>query len=136
MIKIIISQEIYKQLQEKDSLLNRQDILVFQTASNDETLKIHSAEKVNLIITELDMPGTTSEILFATIRKNPELRRVMVLMITPNNMKSIERCSRCTADAVITRPLNPALVLAKVQNLLDLYWRETSRLRVSVAGKV
>ncbi|HYA87735.1 MAG TPA: response regulator [Nitrospirota bacterium] len=135
-MKIIISQDIYKLFQDKDSLLNRQDIIVFQTGSNDETLKIHLAEKVNLIIAELDMPGMTSELLYATIRKNPELRHVMVLMISPNTMKSVERCSRCMADAVITKPANPALILAKAQSLLDISWREASQVRVSANGKV
>ncbi len=80
MIKIIISQGIYKLLQEKECLLNRQDIVVFPTGSNDETLKIHLAEKADLIISELDMPGMASELLYSTIRKNAELQRVAVLI--------------------------------------------------------
>jgi CheY-like chemotaxis protein len=135
MIKIIISQDIYKLMQEKDSLLKRQDIIVFPTGSNDETLKIHLAEKVNLIITELDMPGIASEFLYNMIRKNTELRMVAVLMICPNNNKSIEQCSRCMVDAVILRPVNPELIMAKAQHLLDLSLREASRVRVPLNGK-
>jgi len=135
-MKIIIAEDIYKLLQDKDSLLNRKDIIVLPTGSNDETLELHLAHKVNLIITELDMPGMTSELLFSRIRKSTELRQVSVLMISPNNMKSIERCARCMADAVITGPVNPTLILAKTQDLLDLSWRKTSRMRISVNGKV
>jgi CheY-like chemotaxis protein len=134
MIKIVISQGIYKLLQEKECLLNRQDIIVFPTQSNDETLNIHLAEKVDLIISELDMPGMTSELLYSTIRKNAELQRVAVLLVCPNNMKSLERCSRCMADAAIPN-LNPALIMAKAQNLLNLSLRGTSRVRVSIKGK-
>ncbi|HUI45901.1 MAG TPA: PilZ domain-containing protein [Nitrospirota bacterium] len=135
MLKVIISESIHKLLQEKDSLLNRQDISVFQTRSNDETMKIHLAEKANLIVTELDMPGMDSELLYSMIRKDKELQRVAVLMICPNNMKSIERCSHCMADAIILRPVNPALILAKAQQLLDLSWRDTYRARVLINGK-
>ncbi len=134
MIKIIISQGIYKLLQEKECLLNRQDIVVFPTSSNDETQKIHFAEKADLIISELDMPGMASELLYSTIRKNAELKRVAVLMVCPNNMKSLERCSRCMADAAIPS-LNPALIMAKAQNLLNLSLRDTSRVRISIKGK-
>jgi hypothetical protein len=134
MIKIIISQDIYNLLQEKESLLNRQDIMVFPTNSNDETLKIHFAEHANLIISELDMPGMASELLYSTIRKNTELQRVAVLMICPNNIKSIERCSRCMADAAIPQ-MNPALILAKAQHLLNLSLRDTFRVPISIKGK-
>jgi len=136
MLKIIISQGIYKLLQEKNSLLNRQDIIVFPTDSNDETLKIHIAEQVNLIIAELDMPGMSSELLYSMVRKNTKLRRVALLMICPNNNESIERCSRCMADAVILRPLNPSLILAKAQNILDLSSREIFRVQCSDNAKV
>lgn len=135
MYKILISQSIDKLLQEKDSLLSRQDITTFVTNSNDETLKIHLAEHVNLIIAELDMPGMTNEVLYSMIRKSPELKQVAIIIICPNNIKSIERCSRCMADAVIMQPLDPALILAKAQYFLDLSLRETTRIRASVQGK-
>ncbi len=108
--------------------------MVFPSGSNDETLKIHSAEQVNLIISELDMPGMASELLYSTIRKNAELQRVIVLIVCPNNMKSIERCSRCMADAAIPQ-MNPTLILAKAQNLLNLSLRDTSRVPISIKGK-
>ena len=135
MIKIIISQGIYELMQGKNSLLNRQDIMVFPTGSNDDTLKIHLAEQVNLIIADLDMPGMASELLYSMIRKNAELRRVAILIICPNNNKSIERCSRCMADAIVVRPVKPALILAKAQLLLDLSLRENFRAPVSINGK-
>jgi CheY-like chemotaxis protein len=135
MIKIIISQGIYNLLQEKESLLKRQDVVVFPTASNDEILKIHFAEQADLIISDLDLPGMASELLYSTIRKNTELQRVAVIMICPNNIKSIERCSRCMADAAIPHPVNPALIMAKAQHLLNLSLRETSRVPISIKGE-
>ncbi len=135
MIKVIISNNIYKLMQKNRSLLNRQDIRVFSTDSNDETLKIHLAEHVNLIVADLDMPGMANELLYPMIRKNTELQRVAILIVSPNNNDSIEQCSRCMPDSIIVRPVNHSLILAKAQHLLDLSVRESSRVWVSLNGK-
>ncbi len=136
MKKVIIQQELHKMLQEKDSFLNRSDIRVFISNSNDETLNIHRAECVSLIITLLDMPGMSSEHLFSLIKKEASLRDVSVLMVCPNNPAAIELSSRCGASAVLLRPVNPALLLAKAQQLLNIHAsRETCRVLLKIEGK-
>lgn len=128
----MIAQDINKILQQKNSFLKRADIKVFTAASNDEALKIHREERVHLIITQLDMPGMTSEQFCSLVREDPELRAVSVIMICTNNRAEIEQSSRCRANAVILRPVNPALLLAKAQQLLDISWRETYRVLLSL----
>jgi CheY-like chemotaxis protein/Tfp pilus assembly protein PilZ len=134
MKKVLIAQGIHKLLQQKNSFLDRADMEVFTAASNDETLEIHREKRVHLIITELDMPGMRSEQLFSLIRKDPELRAVSVLMICPDNPAAIEQSARCSANAALPRPVKPAMLLAKAQQLLDIAWRETYRVLVSVEG--
>jgi two-component system chemotaxis response regulator CheY len=132
MKKIMVAQDINKILQQKNSFLQRADIKVFTAASNDEALKIHREERVHLIITQLDMPGMASEQFCSLVREDPELRAVSVIMICTNNRAEIEQSSRCRANAVILRPVNPALLLAKAQQLLDISWRETYRVLLSL----
>jgi CheY-like chemotaxis protein len=132
MKKIMIAQDINKTLQQKNSFLKRADIKVFTAASNDEALKIHREERVHLIITQLDMPGMATEQFCSLVREDPELRAVSVIMICTNNRAEIEQSSRCRANAVILRPVNPALLLAKAQQLLDISWRETYRVLLSL----
>lgn len=132
MKKILIAQDINKILQQKLSFLQRADVKVFTAASNDEALKIHREERVNLIITQLDMPGMASEQFCSLVREDPELRAVSVIMICTNNRGEIEQSSRCRANAVILRPVNPALLLAKAQQFLDIAWRENYRVLLSL----
>ena len=134
MKKVLIGQDVHKTLRQKNSFLDRTDIKIFTTASNDETLKIHQEERVHLIITEIDMPGMNSEQLFSLIRKDADLRSVSVLMICPNTPAALEQSSRCGANAVLLRPVSPAMLLAKAQQLLEIAWRETYRVLVSVEG--
>jgi len=120
-------------LQQKNSFLQRADIKVFTAASNDEALKIHRRERVHLIITQLDMPGMASEKFCSLVREDPELRAVPIILICTNNSPEIELSSRCRANTVILRPINPALILAKAQELLDITWRENYRVLISLS---
>ena len=120
-------------MQQKNSFLQRADIKVFTAASNDEALKIHRRERVHLIITQLDMPGMASEKFCSLVREDPELRAVPIILICTNNSPEIELSSRCRANTVILRPINPALILAKAQELLDITWRENYRVLISLS---
>ncbi|HXY54439.1 MAG TPA: PilZ domain-containing protein [Nitrospirota bacterium] len=133
MKKIIIAQDISSILQQKNSFLQRADIKVFTAASNDELLKIHRDERADLIITQLDMPGMATEKFCSLVRGDSELGAVSIIMICTNNSADIELSSRCRANAVILRPISPALILAKAQQLLDITWRETYRVLISLS---
>jgi CheY-like chemotaxis protein len=133
MKKILIAKDLHTLLQQKASLLNRSDIRIWTASTNDELLRIHSAEKVDLIITDLDLPGMSTEQMAATIRGSAELRMVQIIMACPNSRSAIEQCSRCKPNAVILRPINPGLLLARAQKILELGWRENIRVQVNVS---
>jgi DNA-binding response OmpR family regulator len=136
--KILIDRDISKLLLEKKSYLNRAEIQLFTAASRDEALEIHRAEHVDLIITDLDAAGMSSEQFCSLIRKAPELHRVSIIMVCACDTAQMERSSRAGANAIILKPIKSSFLLAKVKQLLNLSWRETYRiiLDVSVDGTV
>jgi len=119
MKKILIAQDICRAIRRGDSFLERADVVVFTAATNDETLEIHRRERVQLIITDLDMPGMGSEQLCSLIRKDPELSSVLMLMICPRSVAAIEKSLRCDVNGLLVRPVEPALLLARTEQLLD-----------------
>lgn len=133
MKKIIIAQDIYKILNQKNSFLDRADMLVLPIASQDEVLGVHRAERADLIITELDMPGMKCEELCSLISKGGELRAIPILIVCMNDKDALERGSRCGASAVIPRPFKSDVLLAKAKQLLNISWRETYRVLLSVS---
>lgn len=137
MKKILIARPIRELLEQDNTFLRRTDIAVFTAASNDEALRIHRAERANLIITELDMPGMASEEFCSLIREIPDLRTASVIMVCADAPEEIERSMRCRANAVLLRPVHPLLLMVKAQQLLDIASRETLRvlLNVSVDGQ-
>jgi CheY-like chemotaxis protein len=105
---------------------------LFTAATSEDILAIHKTEKVNLIIAPLDMPGMKSEQIYAAIRDDRELRAVSVILVCPDNPSDVERCSLCKANAVMTLPVNVSQLLEKSQQLMDISWRESYRVLLSV----
>ena len=72
------------------------------------------------------------EELCSAIRSDGALRKVSIIMICPDNAADIERSAQCKANAVLTMPVDPAVLLEKVRQLLEISWRESYRVLVSV----
>ena len=119
-------------LEKEKSLLNREGIKLFSAATTDDVLSTHRVEKVDIIIVELHTPGMKSEELCSTIRSDKILSKVSMIILCPDNTADIEKSTRCKANAVLTLPMDPAKLLEKVRQLLEISWREAYRVLVSV----
>jgi len=133
MKKVLVAQELHASLKQENSVLNRSDFAIFTAATNDELLKVHRAEHVNLIITQLEMPGMPTEQFCSVIRQEEALRAVSLIMVCGNNPAAIEKSSRCRANAVLLHPVHPLVLLVKAQQLLDIASRDTYRVLLSAS---
>ena len=132
MKKVLIAQELHALLEQDRSFLGRTDMQVFVAATNDEMLNIHRTERVDLIISKLDLPGMDSEKLYGLVREDAALRTVSTIMCCANTPEAIKKSSRCRVNAVLLEPLHPVLLMAKAQQLLDIAAREMIRVLLGV----
>lgn len=107
-------------LEQNESFVKRTDLKVFVAATNDEALKIHRVERVNLIITQLDMPGMDSDWFCSRIRDDKDLRAVSMIMVCADTPKAVNRSVQCRANAVLLHPVHPFVLMVKAQQLLDI----------------
>ena len=131
MQKIIITQDIKAFLDQKDHFLNRADVRVFSVASNEEALKIHRAEKADVIIADLDADVLKGELFCSTIREDKELCRVS-LIIAHSGDPNIQRISSCRANAFIEKSADPALFIEKARQLMSIPVREAYRTPIGI----
>lgn len=138
MKKVLLAPDIITLLVQHKSFLARADMQVFAADSNEEAFAIHREEKVHLIVMHLARYGMTTEKFCSIIRDDTDLSRVSVIIICANLQSDIEESSRCKANAILTRPVNPAILLEKSQQLLDISSRTSFRvlLNVTVEGTV
>jgi CheY-like chemotaxis protein len=132
MKKILIADVLKAVIGSEKSILNRVDVKLFVVSSNDEILAVHCAEKVNLIISKLDLPGMQSEDLYARIREDEELKQVSLILVSANEPADVERCNQCKPNEILTLPFGIAPLMEKVKKLLDVSWRESYRVLLSV----
>ncbi len=132
MKKVLIAHELHAYLEQDRSFLDRTDMQVFVAATNDEVLHIHRAERVDLIISKLDLPGMASETLYGLIREDAVLRTVSTVLCCANTPEAIKKSSQCRVNAVLLEPLHSVLLMAKAQQLLDIAARENIRVLLGV----
>jgi len=132
MKKILITEEIETDIEQALDFLKRQDIKVMTAGTNDDLLQIHQRERAGLIIAALNTPGMKSEDLYSSIRKDRALRAVSVILLCQDTPADIERSHHCNANTVMLLPIDIPLLRSKVQQLLDISWRESYRVLLSV----
>jgi DNA-binding response OmpR family regulator len=131
MKKILVADSIKSGI-ENEKFLRRSDVKLFTAATNDEILSVHRSEKVNLIISQLDVPGVNPEKVYAEIRKDADLRKVSLIMLCHDKLADKTRAERCSPNAILSLPVNFRLLLEKSQHLLNIPSREAYRVLLSV----
>ncbi len=130
---VVIADDLKYLITEKETSLDRADITVLTATTNDEILKIHQEQKCDLIITQLDMPGMQSEMLFNTIKENEELKRVSTIIVCRDTIAHREQSKKCGANAVFFVPVDPALLHITAQQLLHIAPRMAYRAVLAIA---
>jgi response regulator RpfG family c-di-GMP phosphodiesterase len=137
MKKVIIADPVLQSLTGDKGILQRADIRLLAARTNDEILSLHRSEKANLIISQLDMPGMLTENLLAEVRKDKDMQKVSLIMFTAGRAGDKSRAQRCNANEIMTFPIDKTSLFEKTQRLLNIPWRESYRvlLSVSIEGK-
>ncbi len=131
MKKVLLAHDINDLLEQNHTFLDRTDFTVFTAATHSEALAIHRIEQVDLIITQLDLPGMTGEQFCSLIREDSGLRRASVILLCANTPEAIKHAGRCRANAVLLQPIHPVVLMVKAQQLLNIAGRETLRVLLS-----
>lgn len=91
--------------------------------SNEDALKVHKREKAALIVTELYGSGMNGVEFCSRLREDADLRGVSVIMFCRDNEVELEEAARCRANAVLTLPVQRALLREHILRLLSISFR-------------
>ena len=137
MKKILIVDSVKAIVEKKKSIFSRSDFTILTAVSGEEAIKIHRAEKVDLIITDLDMPRMPGDVLCSIMRTDTKLKRVSIIIVCPNTESGFGRYESCGANAYIKKPIDLQELFQKASQLLDVPARLKMRflVKVTVKGK-
>ena len=131
--KVLIVENSRPLLEQEQSILSNRNLQVFTAASGQEALVIHKNEKVDLIVSRLDMPGTSGDSLCSLVRNDDTLKKVSFIMVCDNTPGDLERCQKCGANSYVIRPVDPAVLLEKASQLISIPQRTGIRVLIKVS---
>lgn len=134
MKKVIIAEDIKPLLDNDQSFLNRSDIKIFTSATNQEALALHTTEKADLIIAQLDTPEMNGETLSSLIRNDRTLSRVSIIIVCSDSEDDARRCLQCRANTFISSPIDidKEILLQEMQQLLHVAPRSSLRILLGI----
>jgi DNA-binding response OmpR family regulator len=88
--------------------------LVLEAADGLEGLRLARSAGVDLVITDIVVPGLDGRALCRAIRSAPELDRVSLLLISGEDSAGADQ----VADAFLPKPFNSRQLLAALEGLL------------------
>ena len=133
MKKILLVDNVRSILEREKSLLNRKDFQVFTAITGEEALDIHRQEKMDVIIMDMNMPGMSGDQLCKAIRRDPETKKVSILLATlSEDKRDVELCVRAGANGHIKKPIMKDDLDAKLAKVLDIPTRQSIRIMMRV----
>lgn len=94
------------------------DCRIVEASSGFEAMRLLPREKVDLVLTDINMPDINGLELISYMRNNPNYRDIPIIIIsTEGSQKDIERGRQLGANDYVVKPFDPA----HLQELLQKY---------------
>jgi CheY-like chemotaxis protein len=124
---ILIIDNLERLIEKNLPILSSKKIKLLTASSGEELLQIYRIRDVDLVITDLDIPGMHGDEVTSIIRKDNTLRKGLIIIICDNNKSAIARCQSCGANAYMTKPVNHEELLSKILKFLNIPGRMSNR---------
>jgi uncharacterized protein (TIGR02266 family) len=93
---------------------------VITAATGTQALEILRTRRVDLVVTDLNMPGLDGTELCRTIKTDSDLRDLpVVIMLRGDNEKDSQRAVRAGADDMLCKPLSREALIQTVNHFLE-----------------
>jgi CheY-like chemotaxis protein len=137
MRNVIVAKSVLHAVEKSGTLFRRGGIQVHTAISSEEVLDLHRRIKADLIITEFSLPVMNGVQLCSSIRTDPGLKDVSIIVACDDSKVCQAACKGAGANAVIANPVDPYDLFSKVSELIIIPKRKEMRvlLHVSIDGK-
>ncbi|UFS72029.1 PilZ domain-containing protein [Geomonas sp. RF6] len=127
MEKILLVSSDQAFLERNRNLFSKSGFSVHTATTAQEGLLIHQEHRTNLIIANLNLPDLEIERLCSIIRNDTTLRNVSIIVICFPTEKALRRAAGSGANAWLTRPVDPNVLLECATRFLRIAERRAHR---------
>ena len=132
---VLLVDDVRLLLELEKNFLKHSALRILTASNGEEAIAVARTERPDLIYMDLNMPVMDGKVCCATIKADPELRSIPVIMVTTAGSQVDElRCREAGCDDYLTKPIDRRLFLAKGRRFLPSIDRR--ELRVSCMTEV
>jgi len=92
---------------------------IVEAVDGVDALKKLSSDKVDMILTDINMPVMDGLKLVSLVRQNPELKAIPIIIITTEGAdEDRQRALALGADAYIAKPIQSSHLIKTIQELI------------------
>jgi len=137
MKKVIIAQTILDAIEHGSTLFGRGSIKLHPARSSEAIVDLHRQIKADLIITDFSLPVMDGVRLCSSVRSEPGLKDVSLIVYCDANRVRQAACRDAGANAVLQKPVDAFDLFSKLSELILIPQRKDMRvlLHVSVEGQ-
>jgi two-component system phosphate regulon response regulator PhoB len=100
-------------------ILEKEGFSVITTNTGEEAVKLALKENPDLILLDLMLPGIDGFEVCEILKRNPSTTNIFIVMLTGKRMVADITKGLCRyADDYITKPFEPAILIARIQAIL------------------
>ena len=104
-----------------EAYLSGLDCVTEIAVDGQETMEKAASFKPDLILLDVMMPKLSGFEVCEKIKSDPELKKIMILMVTAlNELGDIERAVDAGTNDFLSKPVNRVELLKRVENMLQL----------------
>ena len=96
------------------------DCRIIEASSGFEAMRLLPRERVDLVLTDINMPDINGLELISYMRTNPNYQDIPIIIIsTEGSQKDIERGKLLGANDYVVKPFDPAILQELLQKYLN-----------------
>jgi two-component system phosphate regulon response regulator PhoB len=120
MKKILVVDDMKEIRELVEFTLRSEDYQIFQAKSGDEAIKLARAEKPDLVIMDIMMPGGIDGLEATRVLKNdPETKECTIIILTAQGQQADREAGfEAGADDYFAKPFSPLELIKKVEEVL------------------
>jgi len=120
--KILIADDNAPNVELLEAYLDEVDCETAVAVDGHETLTKVAEFQPDLILLDIMMPKLSGFEVCKTLKRDPETKQIMVLMVTAlNELGDIERAVAAGCDDFLSKPVNKLELVKRVENMLKLH---------------
>ena len=135
--RILIADDNEPNVELLEAYLSGLDVTTAVAVDGQDTLDKVASFKPHVILLDVMMPKLSGFEVCKQLKGNPDTSGIMILMVTAlNELGDIERAVQAGTDDFLSKPVNKAELLKRVDNMLKLrhVTDEVERLRRYIQG--